>query len=339
MCNGWNHDDNCDCGFGPPYRWKIKAGPPKSWYELSLQDRLTYKHHLMGLGLSRIEIDEELHRYQKHDFPLSKNTWKSLSVEEKVDWKTRFLTFFGLYRCEERQHIYKDIIIPIFKLHSPNLRNSKVTYEEAKEFQKAESWSVTILGFGTGNSQVFRLVSTSEFSSKAGACKLVYLPVTLQLTSLKFYRGNKFLRSVLRVEPSPKHENENMNCGVKRQQKAACRPDRCSIIGSSEVYPLAEELPSSICTYSTQWSSKTEQRFSTGVEAFKLKGLCQATVRREATITLTFDLPGGHDYRMFQLKEPDGLVWEVVRKLRKGKCSNLPHTQYPQTTRHCDAER
>jgi hypothetical protein len=314
MCNAWNHKDSCDCGFGPPYRWEIKAGPLKGWNELSLLDRVIYEHHLTGLGLSRIEIDEELNRYQMNAFPLSKDTWDSLSKADKVDWKTRFLTFFGLYRCEEVQHIDKNINIPIFKLHSPKVQNSKVTYEEAKEVQTADSWSVTILGFGTGNSQVFRLVNTSKFSSEAGACKLACLPVTLRLTSLKLYRGNKFLRSILRVEPSPKHENEIMNEGVKPQAKAACRPDRCSIIGSSEVYPLAEESPSSLSEYSKQWSSVTEQAFSTGVEAFSLKGLCQATVRRETRITLTFYLPGGHDYRMFQLKEPDGLVWEAARK-------------------------
>jgi hypothetical protein len=54
--------------------------------------------------------------------------------------------------------------------------------------------------------------------------------------------------------------------------------------------------------------------FSVGVEAFHLKGVCKAKVKREAGITLTIRLPGGQDYRMFRLKEPDGVVWERIRK-------------------------
>jgi hypothetical protein len=233
-------------------------------------------------------------------------------MDEKTDWKTRFLTFFGLYRYEEVQHTEKKIDIPIFKFHSPNVENSKVTYETVVKTTATESWSVTILGFGTGNSQVFRLVNTSEFSSEAGECRLVRLPVTLQLTWLNLYQRNKFLRKVLRVEPSPKYENEIMNAGVKPLAEAVCQPDLCSIFKTSQVYPLAEELPNKISKYSQKWDSETEKGFSAGVEAFNLKGQCQARVRRETGITLTICLPGGHDYRMFRLKEPDGLVWETV---------------------------
>lgn len=156
-------------------------------------------------------------------------------------------------------------------------------------------------------------MNIAEFSSEAGACKLVCLPVTFRLTLLGLYRGDTLLRNVLKVEPSPKHENEIMNEGVKLQKKGDCRPDRCSISEFSQVYPLSNNPPSNLSKYTKQWRSQTEHRFSTGVNAFNLEGSCRATVRCETTITLTFDLPGGHDYRMFQLKEPDGLVWEPVR--------------------------
>jgi len=312
MCNAWNHPPDCDCGFGPPYRWRIQIGTPRTWYESSLLNRASYRHHLGGLGFSRREISTELQRYCRHDFPLSADTWAALSTQEKTDWKTRFLTFFGLYKCELLEQTELKIDIPIFRLHSPAVEKSKVTFEMAHTDTTADAWSVTVMGCGTGHSQEFRLTNKSEFSSEGGDCKLVCLPVTLRLTRLNLYRRGNYLRTVLRVEPSPDYRREIMNEGVRPQPAGACLPASCAIIAPAQVYPLADESPRSLAKYTRQWESEAKKEFSAGVEALGLKGLCQATVRRRSAITLTIHLPGGHDYRMYPLQEPDGLVWEAV---------------------------
>lgn len=311
MCNAWNHDDSCSCGFGPPYPWKIKKGPRKNWHEFAILETITFKRSLKDLGLSDIQIEEEMQRYKSQGFPISETTWGALSIKKKADWKTRFLNLFRPYRFEEMQHIDDDIEIPIFKFHSPRTKTSKVTYSQTTSVEKPDAWSITVLGFGTGDSQVFRLENTNEFSSEAGACKLVRLPVKLRLTLLRVYRGGQFLNNILRVEPRPERENEIMNEGVKSQPDIACKLDQCSKIGKPEIFPLAENSHSNISRYTRTLSSESEQGFSAEVGAFNVKGICRATVQRKAAITLTFELPGGFDYRLFHVEEPDGIIWEL----------------------------
>jgi hypothetical protein len=326
MCNAWNHDDSCDCGFGPPYSWKIKKDPKKKWYEFAILETIAYKRSLKDLGLSDIQIDEEMKRYKNQGFPVSETTWRALSNEKKADWKTRFLNLFKPYSYEEMQHIDREIDIPIFRLHSPRTKTSKVTYSQATSVDEPDAWSIMIIGFGTGDSQVFHLENTNEFSSVAGACKLVRLPVKLRLTLLQVYRGNQFFNNILKVEPSPEHKNEIMNEGVKPLPDIACKIEKCSKIGKSEVFPLAEDLPNNLSRYTRTLSSESEQGFSAEVGAFNMKGICRATVRRKAAITLTFELPGGFDYRLFHVEEPDGIIWELGEKTLTSRTHLLKNT-------------
>jgi len=314
MCNGYRHKPGCACGFGPPYPWHISPKAPVGWDVLSILSTENFSRVLRNLGFSGDAAEQEVGRYKTHGFPVSGKVWDSLPVEEKEHLKDRFLSFFKIYRYEEVQQSEVKIDIPIFLLHSPQVANSKVTYKTSEKTTGTGSWTVMVLGFGTGSSQEFQLVNTSEFSSEAGECKLVRLPVLLQLTELNLFLGDKFLRKILRVEPSGKHPQEIMREGVKGRGKAACWPEHCSLSKISQVYPLAKDSPASISTYTEEFTSGVERDFSVGVEAFHLKGVCKAKVKREAAITLTIRLPGGHDYRMFRLKEPDGLVWERIRK-------------------------
>lgn len=317
MCNAWNHDNNCDCGFGPPYRWKIKPSPPESWDIMSLQDIASYKHHLKSLLSSKTEIDKELNRYQRAGYPYPKETWSSLSDKEKDDFKNKFLDFvsylFNRYKIDikEEEYIDKEIDIPIFILCRPAVNKSKVMFEIEKKTTKKVTWSVKIMGFGTGRNQVFNLISKGKFSSENGRGKLVHLPVTFRLTKLKLYQKNKKPRSILKGEPSPKYENVTINEGVKPLNKYFS-PDSYKKINCPQEYPLEKVNSSNISEYSIQWDSETEKEFSSGVKAFNLEGICNAKIRRKTTMILTFYLPGGHRYRMFPIKKPDGLVWELV---------------------------
>ena len=311
MCNGWNHGDGCACGFGPPYPWKITRDRRSKWHESAIFNTGEYKRGLSDLGLSEIQISQETNSYKGLGFPVSRKTWGAISTEKKSDWKSRFLDLFNQYKFEEIEHTHIKIDIPIFRLHSPKTKNSKVTYSQTMAVGKPDAWFITVLGFGTGDSQVFRLENTSEFSSEAGNCKLVHLPVRLRLTSLRVYRGKQFIKKALKVEPSPDHSSEIMNEGVKKQPSRDCKLDQCSKTGKVEVFPLVNEHEGSLNRYTRTLSSESEQGFSAEVGAFNVKGTLRANVQRKAAITLSFELPGGFDYRMHHVEEPDGLVWEL----------------------------
>ena len=126
MCNARNHYDGCDCGFGPPYPWKIKADPRKNWHEMALLDIITYKRNLKDLGLSKTQIDDEIKRYKEQGFPISTTNWAAFSSDRKADWKSRFLNFFRPYKYEEIEFIDSKVDIPIFRLHSPEIESSSI---------------------------------------------------------------------------------------------------------------------------------------------------------------------------------------------------------------------
>jgi hypothetical protein len=311
MCNARNHYDGCDCGFGPPYPWKITSGPRTDWYEASLTNFEEYKGNLKALKISRSLINEKIRKYFSLGFPIPKDTWAALSNLDKANFKSRFSHLLQSFRLEEKEFLDDEITIPIFRLHSPEIKDSIVMYEQIKSEEEPYAWSISILGFGTGDSQVFLLENKDSFSSCEGTCKLVRLPLKIRATSLDVFHGDQFLANTLRIEPAPKLGKEIINAGAKHQPGACKHKKNFKVLGS-EFFPCAKDKLGEIRGGERTIGSLSEHKFFTKVSAFSLEGGFKTVVKRKVAITLKFNLPTGYcDYCLLYLEDPDGILWEI----------------------------
>jgi len=321
MCNAWNHSPGCDCGFGPPYPWKIEVGPRISWSQQAVRSRRYYRKALAQMGLGISTIEEELNSYSAEGFPISSRAWRRLSKNARRSRLSIFDRLFSRYHLEESDYEDREVDIPIFLLHSSRTQQEKKgernTFTKAKvEFLRQESvtaatvWSVRLFGFGPSSTQSFTIEHNDHFYSEYGACKLIRLPVTLRLTRLDILKDGQLISTILRVEPSPRMERVIIHAGAKLLAESKCTTARPSASKKPELYPYINEP--NIASPSKKFESGKEHAFSEGIEAFNLEGKFRAEIHRATTLTLMYTLPGGFNYLMVPLEKPEGIKCEVV---------------------------
>src|SRR5512134_350896 len=119
MCNGYNHSDGCDCGFGPPYLGPRKPFPPlkgnrvlgvirerkrEQWASRGIVDPDDMVQGLGQLGLKRKWLDAILKKYTKANYPIKPSLWNELSRNQQQGASQKMMRLIGL-----RQEIIEEL--------------------------------------------------------------------------------------------------------------------------------------------------------------------------------------------------------------------------------------
>lgn len=332
MCNAWNHDDSCECGFGPPYPVTVRVGPRESWEARSAQSQAEFRRGLQEIGLDERIIKRHLENYAREGFPLGRGVWARMSNERKESLITRLRKVLRRHRekvAGEPEN--RSIRVPIFRLSSPSVPGSRATYQEGAIQGSENGWTLTVLGIGMGANQVFDVASTDGFYAHSGDCKTFFLALDLLVTPLRIYSGHKFLHRALRVEAQVDRYDgipglgvgwcRDRRCYLSQKGFAGfeitkCAPGDCLLTRTSKLWQrwnLHDDKPGDAFTSSRSIEMKRRgtRNLRYAISAFGLQAEGQLEITRKVSLTLTFDLPGGHDYALYRLREVDGLAWRI----------------------------
>ena len=310
MCNAWNHAPDCACGFGPPYSGSLVPVGRESWLRAASRSEERFRQALYDLHLTDDLIEEDLRLYRA-------NVMSALAAGDPrratsqlrniVRRRTRKVDATGSARVE----------IPLFKLHSPLVPGSKVTWQETTAETKGGSWSVTIFGTGMGADQTFKVMLRRAYSNQDGEYDLIFASVKMRWWLVSLYERSKkgkqgeLISSALEAEVDPDVRRHPLGRGARPLSEAELLEDMKFVLEP----PLAKlelEQANRPWTDTYTWEKESEVDVRLGVPKLGIVGAVRAKVRPQRAVELTFELPGGHEYWLLSLAKAPGIVCKVA---------------------------
>ena len=305
MCNAYNHPSDCACGFGPPYSGSLVPVHREAWLDAASRSEARFRQALYDLQLTDEVIEEDLRLYRD----------KVISAASAGDSRRARSQLANIARRRIRNVEKKDtarVDIPLFKLHSPSVRGSKVTWEESTAQTRGGTWLVTIFGIGMGADQTLSVVYEDKYSNHDGAYDLIYATVVMRWRLVSFYerrakgaRG-KLISSAIEAEVDERVRRHPLGRGVKRLSNDELVDDMNFVLDPP--VDKREVLTSDPWTRAYEWRESTEFEVRLGIPQIGISAAAKASVRPQHTVKLTFELPGGHEYELLRLANAPGIV-------------------------------
>lgn len=355
MCNAMNHEQPCNCGFGPyeenpgdpvphvprggKFQGRVHKGERKSWGDEAIRD-----FDVLRKGLQEVSSDETMARktiraFRKHGFPLSKRKIDRMDDEEKKDIRKLFKRLLGIRRFKIEKTKTMTVRVPLFTFSAPAVKNSKVTYEETTDFTKAQGWIISLIipGVGMGASQEFKTQFSCTFACQAGGMKTVFVPIRLRINKMGIYEnGTRIGDGGLRVTAEGGKAERNYTRGVKE-----CNPDECEGYSNYLIdeFPYFYDNPEDIEKSAHVLSTRKPKEISIGLNVLGHQTSLKAQISLEKRVRLEYNLPGGYDYFLYGLKKQLGIGWKISgprnknsrRRIYKGKLYGHPNHQNLET--------
>lgn len=339
MCNGNGHIPGCDCGFGPKegasdpvprarsrreFQGRVRRGKRTSWWDQAVEDADVLKKGLSQACIDRYVIDKTVRAYQK-------DKSQPASTQDKKKRLINLLKeFMGVRKCKIEKTKTKTIKVPLFTFGAPSVDRSKVIYEEKTDFAETRGWVVSLVvpGIGMGSSQEFKTTFACQFSCECGEFKTIFVPVRIRVSKLGIYeRGTRVDDGGLRITAEGGKSARNYRRGIESCKEADCRGFLESEVNE---FLLSGNKKKNISKYTDQLSRAEPIDISIGLDILGVKTALQARVSLQKEIKLEYDLPGGYDYQLYQLKKQLGIGWKVLmprkRKIQiRGKAHGHPN--------------
>lgn len=302
MCNASNHSASCGCGFGPPYPGKVEVVKRVDWLQEIVSDESSFKRALKDLNFDTKTVGQYVREYHSIiNLPEPKPTIleKLKALIDRREYRTEDSTSFS-------------ISVPLFKLHSPTVEGAKVTYRESDLADNEKGWLVKIFGIGMGRTTTMKVGYACEFVSAKGECLLVFLPLVLNVNLVGVYKSGVLKSRGIRAEVAGLKEEWTL----RQRSSETLSSDECnraSLQGSlrTENFPLSGHHGSQPAKYQRSWAFNTartvELHLSEALKGISIEPL--ANIKRERQLSLDFELPGKHDYRLRY--NSSGLNWEI----------------------------
>jgi hypothetical protein len=333
MCNAYGHPQPCGCGFGPlhgnpgdpiprvpqggKFQGRVHRGPRKSFGEQAIASIGELRRGLREVGADRRAINKVIEAYRKEGFPKNRKHIERLSDKKRFDLANIVKQIIGVRKYKIEKKKTTTIRVPLFTFGAPSIKNSKVTYQETTDFSHEIGWVVSLVipGVGMGASQEFDTQFSCKFTCVPGEFKTIFVPIRIRVNKLGIYEhGIRIKDGGLRITAEAGKLERNYRRGIESCRKKDCLPFSEPEI---EEFLLSRNKKGDISTYVDELSMKKPFDIGIGLDILGVKTALKAKVSLIKKLKLEYDLPGGHNYRLYLLKERMGIGWKVSRPRTK----------------------
>ena len=300
MCNAWNHPAGCDCGFGPPYAGEYNVVEAIDWKDEILTDRESLPRRFTPLRLApgpAATYGRELSRL-------------STAGEPYAELAARARQLFSQWDLVGQEIEIVQVLVPLFRLHSPQVSGASVRYSEGHEEEAKSGWLVRIPGLGTGKTKTLNVKYRNEYVSAAGECKEVFVPVKIRVFDVTIYENGIVIGQGTSTEAVGRPRDTALRGrGVRSFSATECAKRHPREEGLCEPFLLAGDSGGGSSNFERSWSLNVARIVSLELHALGVGVQPIASIRRTRQIQLSYTLPGGHDYRSWLAS--GGVYWEL----------------------------
>ncbi len=346
MCNASNHRAGCDCGFGPKegstgdpiprsngrgFQGRIKRGPRRSWGEDAISNESVLRRGLREIGADQHAMRQVIRDYHKEGLPLNKEEFKDLGADSKKKIVNTLKRLVGIRRYKIEEKKTRTIRVPLFTFGAPPISKSKVTYKESIDFKNERVWTVSLVvpGIGMGASQEYETKYSFQYDCPAGVFKTIFAPIRVRVYKLGIYeKGIRVKDGGLRITAEGGKKQRNFQRGIKICRQPDCAKNNAIF---ETTFFDADDNDESISTKIQERSYQKPIETGIGLNMFGLPISVKVKVALKKTIMLQYELPGGHNYHLYRLKDRHGITWKTSVKKHKKVMQTRPFRQKKQT--------
>lgn len=327
MCNGYHHEDGCDCGFGPPYLDPNKPLPPlkgkkfmgvirkrkrEKWASKGIVDKERVENGLGQLGLKPKWLNTILKKYSDAGYPIKETQWNKLTKDQQQGASQKMMRLIGLRQevVEELDPI--ELEIPLFRLQPPKTAKSTVSYEE--RHTKSHGWSVFVKvpGFATGADLALHLQGKGLIQTSKNECKTIILPVVINRYRVNLYLGKVCIaRNKLIAEAGNKKTGQVLSRTIKSCTEYVSPSSKAMLIAE---YNLLDDRSGLNSKFNIGWGENSNSHAEFTMPIPGITPGIQIAIGMEHKILLEFDLEPRRDYKLYPVPEGMGISWKVSRR-------------------------
>lgn len=297
MCNAAKHPPSCSCGFGPPYPPSYEVGEVTEWAEEVLDRPKLVQRGLREMSWDAPSIETFVAQYAElRSSPLPRDSRIS-----------RIRELLGLRRKKVEEVFTDWIHVPLYRFGAPPVAGAKVEYSEGESRVDGSGWKLKVFGVGAGDTTSLHVTTSRTFVATAGACKVVYVPVMLQVSKIAVFERDRFIGHGCQAQVAPPDVS-----GDPHLYKRGCRslPHGECGGGPRDYHDLLDVALSGDATGEVHRDRRGWEADVAREVSVSLAGIADVSalvsVKRTRRLELAFELPAGHDYRALLC---DGLTW------------------------------
>ena len=295
--------------------------------EVEYQDEAFFRSGFIDLGVAPEKIDDLARHYRetkKHvEMIYSQRapagfqgrdglgTWFAMKRDRvKAAWNAAFQEIFRNREFLIEDSCKRTIEVPLFRLNSAPVKGSRAVYEEIITSQAELSWRITVLGTGMGATQGVEVSYATKLQSQNGDPKLLFIPVRVVVYLIGVYERGTCIGKGLRTEME-EIKNDRLLPGLRSDPDSADLPAVPQSELYTETFPLSGDASRNIQTYRQGFKNGTEFEIGSGIEAFALAAKSNIKISQKRDLSLTYDLPSGHDYEAIRANGQSGVWWRI----------------------------
>ena len=198
-------------------------------------------------------------------------------------------------KAVEEEDIVLPTEVPLCAFNCPDVKDAKTSFAESKSTSGTAGWNIEVLGSGFGSDMTLSVSQTNTFVAAAGERKVVFAPLQMRIVKVALYKRSQFVDRFLKCEVAE---------STVRQANGIRSVDRAEwpgLIGNGyplEHFDLSRNTGTGVTTYERAHELSGSFEAKLGLAAFNLKSAVTAKCSAKESVTLKFELPAGHVYKL-----------------------------------------
>jgi hypothetical protein len=205
-------------------------------------------------------------------------------------------------KMESREDV--EVRLPLFLLAAAAGKGCRADFTISAGSERRLGWELTVGGAGLSAEARVTVTAEATFAAEDGQAKLVFLPVMAALEKI-----------VVRQEGAEPTRRYRLDLAGLRDTPPAPGllllaadelPPRGPLV---QTYPLAGDPTGALATYTYGYEQEkpSSLRIPLGVPGVKLSLTAKSSIT--SSVTVTYQLRSGRDYKLYRAEDGDGLVW------------------------------
>ena len=217
----------------------------------------------------------------------------------------------GIVRLETECEKEDEIEVPIFWLHSPNIKGSEVIYEETESKKISNSYRVGFIGTALGKTRSISFSSSTLARSNDGDYKRIFMIAKIKNALISVVSAGKCVNRILRTELAYPCDKLDIEFGIDEITREEFITSNLIPKRIGKRYKLSGDHSGAVHSFKEIWKTSRKKEIEFGINAFNLQSVLKGDLERDIDVKFEYRLPAGTDYEVKKIYNGFGILWNT----------------------------